>query len=169
MMHPYPPCPGRRLANPVHLPGGCRCLVESGPTILLVQALMGMGWSLQEQGRQVDPTVARPGDFRVILDRVLVTRGMAMRVAEMFDRLWNQPGDSLRSVNHAITMGWKVADPEVVKRLVAGVKTPHNKIERDIAIRIVARREDEFPTCNVIALHLGTRISIVRRVLSEAA
>jgi hypothetical protein len=128
-----------------------------------------MGWSLQEQGRQLDTTVVRPGDFRVILNRLFVTRGMAMRVAEMFDRLWNQPGTSTRAVNHAVTMGWKVADPEVVARLVAGIKTPHNSLERDIAIRMVAQHEDEFPSCNVIALHIGTSIPIVRRVLSEAA
>lgn len=144
-------------------------MVDAKPTVLRVQALMGMGWSLTQLGREVWPQAEKPRQFRDILNRTRVTRGTALRVAEVFGRLWNVDGGSLRAVNHAIGKGWKIADPEVVARLVAGIATPHNKVERDVAIRIVARDAENFPSLNVIALHVGARLSIVRRVLNDAA
>lgn len=144
-------------------------MVDATATLMRIQALVGMGWSLERIGRRVDPEATKPSEFRMILGRKRVTRGMALRVAKVFDELWNVDGGSVRAVNFAIKRGWKIADPEVVERLVAGIETPHNRIERDVAIRIVARNTAKFPSLNVIALHVRTSIPIVRRVLSDAA
>lgn len=169
MSHPSgaPQCPHWRRPSAGHLPGGCSCIVDATATHERVQTLVAMGWSLRDQGRELGSR--QPHSFAVILRRQRITRRTALQVAAMFDRLWNTPGPSPRSVTRAIHLGWPSIDPEVVERLVIGKQVPHSNIERDIAIRIVARNAEEFPTPNAIAVHVGTSIPIVRRVLSDAA
>lgn len=146
-----------------HLPDGCRCLVDTEPTRKLVRSLVAGGWSIEDQGDELGLVYGRNLDR--MIHRPRIQRISALRVARLHDRLWNVPGPSPRSVTHAINQGWPYADPVVVARLVAGQDCPRNEVERDVAIRLLAR---EGGTTNEISRRLHTRFATVRRVLDAA-
>ena len=155
-------CPGRRSGR--HLPApGCRCLVDAAPTHRMIKALASAGWSLDYQGQACG---IRGHAVWFLLRREHVRRSTAIRVAALYDRLIGVPGPSCRSISYAARHGWDVVDHIVVERLVSGVECPHNRAERDAAIRILAKNG---LLLNSIANRVHSSIPIVRRVIEGVA
>lgn len=128
-----PGCPGQDGGQ--HWPDGCRCLVAAAPTHGFVRSLAATGWSLQHQGRL---TGQRHGhDFVRVLSRDRIERATALRVGQLYARLWDLPGPSPRTVTMAARLGWTAPDPVVVARLAAGIDCPHTRTDRDQAVRVL--------------------------------
>lgn len=126
-------CPGQHGGQ--HWPGGCRCLVDATPTHSFVRSLAAVGWPLQHQGRLIGQRHGH--DFFRILSRNRIERGTALRVGQLYARLWDVPGPSPRTVTMAARLGWTAPDPVVVVRLAAGIDCPHTRTDRDQAVRVL--------------------------------
>lgn len=156
-------CPAARFGGgPDHLPGGCRCLVDAAPTHQFMRSLAALGWSFADQARLAD--APRSAEFSRILSRYRVERGTALRVARLYDRLWDVPGPSLRTVRWAARCGWEAPDRVVVARLVAGIRCPHTKVDWEQAVRILAAKG---LTTNAIALRVGSSQRRVRKATTD--
>jgi hypothetical protein len=134
--HRVCPAAQRGTRHLPHLPEGCRCPVNAKPTHHFMKSLAVNGWPLRMQGRLLGASAGT--EFRRILGHDLVERATALRVARLWDRLWDVPGPCPRTVAWAARCGWEAPDPVVVARLIAGTGCPATRAERDQAIRVMA-------------------------------
>jgi hypothetical protein len=158
-------CPAARRGGHCrpHLPGGCRCQVDAAATHQIIRSLAAIGWPLGTQGRLLG------WDSGDLVGRLLrqgtVTRHTARRVADLWDRLWNVPGPSPRTVATAARLGWDAPDPVVVARLAAGITCAHSSLDRDQAARVLALRGWSVKR---IARHLHMAVGTARSVLARS-
>jgi hypothetical protein len=131
------PCPVAAGQGRLHRPG-CRCLLDADPTHQFVRSLAVIGWPLVEQGRRIGQRHGR--DFHRILGQARVERGTAVRVACLYEHLWDMPGPSPRTTALAAGRGWDAPDPVTVARLLTDRDCPHRRIDRDQAVRVLLRR-----------------------------
>ena len=107
-------CPEARKAATRHQKGlrlstlrGEARLVPANGVILRLRALQGIGYSISELALLLG--YASKESFGPLLygpRRQTVTVQRYQRVKDLYDRLWNTPGTSVRSVNRAAKMGW---------------------------------------------------------------
>lgn len=146
-----------------HPPQGCQCLVDATLTQHYIRALVVVGWSLKAQGRMLGSTDG--AKFRRILAQARVERATALRVADLFARLWDVPGPDQHAIAWAARQGWDAADPVVVARLVTGIRCPHTDADRDQAIRVLAA---QGRSVTLIASRLRISHQKVRAVTGNA-
>lgn len=107
-------CPEARKAATRHQKGlrlstlrGEVRLVPANGVILRLRALQGIGYSIRELAELLG--YASKESFGPLLygpSRQTVTVQRHERVKDLYDRLWNTPGTSVRSINRAAKMGW---------------------------------------------------------------
>lgn len=78
-------------------------LIDGSGTRRRVRALARMGWSFAALGERLGVSNDQVGKWAA---GDLVRRDTAARVSALYDRLWDQPGGSVRARNLASAKGW---------------------------------------------------------------
>jgi hypothetical protein len=81
-------------------------MVSSSGAVLRLRALQGIGHSMRDLSLMLGYADRGALGQLIYGTRARITVGRHQRIKELYDRLWNTPGTSLRSVNRARSMGW---------------------------------------------------------------
>jgi len=78
--------------------------VDGTGTMRRLRALMAIGWSGKQLGDRLDITTANL--WPLVRGREHVHAATARKVADLYDQLWDQPGNRQKSINLAQRRGW---------------------------------------------------------------
>ena len=149
--------------------------VDGIGTARRLQALMAIGWSGAQLGDRLGWTTSNL--WTMILGRGQVQVATARKVADLYDELWDQPGDRRRSVNLARRNGWvppmawdddtiddPAAQPHTPKALGSAGRLPPEYVAEDFLDTFDHHQGD----IHIAAHRLGMKPKSLERALYRA-